>query len=61
MVFSSILQNGGPKPKNFWGKWGTKQAPNIIYQIISLACAKQLNIKVPHMFMLALAYMLHKV
>ena len=26
IVFSSILQNGGPKPKNFWLKWGTKQA-----------------------------------
>jgi hypothetical protein len=24
MVFSSILQNGGPKPKFFWVKWGTK-------------------------------------
>jgi hypothetical protein len=24
MVFSSILQNDGPKPKKFWMKWGTK-------------------------------------
>jgi hypothetical protein len=24
MMFSSILQNDGPKPKNFWVKWGTK-------------------------------------
>jgi hypothetical protein len=24
MVFSFILQNDGPKPKNFWVKWGTK-------------------------------------
>jgi hypothetical protein len=24
MVFSSILQNDGPKPKIFWVKWGTK-------------------------------------
>jgi hypothetical protein len=28
MVFSSILQNGGPKPKFFWGKWGTKHTLN---------------------------------
>jgi hypothetical protein len=24
VVFSSILQNDGPKPKIFWVKWGTK-------------------------------------
>ena len=24
MMFSSILQNDGPKPKIFWMKWGTK-------------------------------------
>jgi hypothetical protein len=24
MVFSSILQNDGPKPKILWVKWGTK-------------------------------------
>jgi hypothetical protein len=24
MVFSSILQNEGPKPKIFWVKWETK-------------------------------------
>jgi hypothetical protein len=24
MVFNSILQNDGPKPKFFWIKWGTK-------------------------------------
>jgi hypothetical protein len=25
MVFSSILQNDGPKPEIFWVKWRTKQ------------------------------------
>jgi hypothetical protein len=25
MVFSSILQNDGQKPKKFWMKWGTKR------------------------------------
>jgi hypothetical protein len=28
MVFSSILQNDGPKPKIFWVNWGTKHTPN---------------------------------
>jgi hypothetical protein len=25
IVFSSILQNDGSRPKIFWMKWGTKQ------------------------------------
>jgi hypothetical protein len=28
MVFSSILQNDGPKPKKIWVKWGTKHTLN---------------------------------
>jgi hypothetical protein len=28
MVFSSILQNDGLKPKIFWVKWGTKHTLN---------------------------------
>jgi hypothetical protein len=28
MVFSSILQNDGSKPKNFWVKWETKHTLN---------------------------------
>jgi hypothetical protein len=30
MVFSSILQNGRPKSKFFWGKWETKHPLNTL-------------------------------
>jgi hypothetical protein len=31
IVFSSILQNDGLKPKFFWVKWGTKHTPYHIF------------------------------
>jgi hypothetical protein len=41
MVFSSILQNDGPKPKKIWVKWGTKHT----YNNMSRYIAKWINQK----------------
>jgi hypothetical protein len=39
MVFSSILQNNGLKPKIFWVKWGTKHTLNEIwFSILETKC-----------------------
>jgi hypothetical protein len=32
MVFSSILQNDGSKPKNFWMKWETKHIIRVYFR-----------------------------
>jgi len=45
MVFSSILQNDGPKPKFFWQKMGTKHP---LTQIIPLHSVHVLHCKPGH-------------